>query len=215
MHLRVNEIFASINGEIAYPRQGSTAVFIRLQGCNLRCKYCDTPKGLETKAGEKWTIKEVLDKVAELGVRNVTVTGGEPLLQKEEVLTLVTKLHNRGHRINVETNGSCRIPSLPPSTSVHWIADYKLPSSGEFGSFHRENKALLSKKDVLKFVISDRNDYAYAVSFLEDTYFPSYPIFAFSPAMPEMDPKELASWMVADKLDITFSLQIHKVIGAR
>lgn len=215
MHLKVNEIFPSINGEIAYPRQGSTATFIRLQGCNLRCKYCDTPHGLKGNGGKKRSIQEVLDKVAALGLRNITVTGGEPLLQKDALTYLLQTLHNRRYRISVETNGSQRVPHL--LNYIHWIVDYKLPSSGEHKKFDGWNTALMRRKDVLKFVVQDREDYEAAKRFLfdADLFRASGPVLAFSPVMPDMEPGVLANWIVTDRLDATFSLQIHKVIGAR
>ncbi len=203
--LRVSEIFASIQGETSYV--GLPFAFVRLTGCNLRCRYCDTTYAYE--GGEEIPLEEVVSRVTSFGIPRVTVTGGEPLLQ-EEAPTLVAALLDRNHTVLVETNGTISLSRLDPRAVR--IMDVKCPGSGEEGKTAWENFALLTPADEVKFVISSEEDYRFAREVIE-TYGKKRPFRALlSPATGLLPPQELAGWMVADAVDARFQLQIHKLL---
>jgi 7-carboxy-7-deazaguanine synthase len=207
MSLNVNEIFYSIQGESTYA--GKPCVFIRLTGCNLRCSYCDTQYAYHD--GEKQDIREIMDKVASYGCRLVEVTGGEPLLQ-EETPHLINLLLGAGYKVLLETNGSRDISQVD-SRCVR-IVDIKCPSSGEKDRNDLANLNRLTGEDELKFVIGGREDYEYAKDLLNlILHGPSNKIpVHFSPAFGRMEPKELASWILNDRLNVRLHLQLHKYI---
>jgi 7-carboxy-7-deazaguanine synthase len=214
--LRVNSIFSSINGEACNRHQGSLCTFIRLQGCNLRCQYpCDTPGSQEIKAGKKMTIDQIIRKVNKLKNVNVTITGGEPLLQSDGLIDLVAALRHN-HYISIETNGSIRIPYWE---SVTWVADYKLPSSRMEGNMNINNYQQLTCCDLIKFVITDRKDFDRAMELI--SLFLLYEIkvnFVFSPSSGSIESAEmLVKWMlekpILKKEGAVLSLQLHKIIG--
>jgi 7-carboxy-7-deazaguanine synthase len=205
MMLRVSEIFASIQGETTYV--GLPFAFVRLTGCNLRCRYCDTAYAYE--GGEEISLEEVLSRVTCFGIPRVTVTGGEPLLQ-EEAPSLVAALLDRNHTVLVETNGTVPLSRLDPRAVR--IMDVKCPGSGEAGKTAWENFALLAPCDEVKFVISSEEDYRFACEVIE-TYGKKHPFKALlSPATGLLPPQELAGWMVGDAIDARFQLQIHKLV---
>lgn len=154
---QVVEIFQSINGE--GQRAGERAAFVRMKGCNLACSYCDTSWANELEASfRNMGIGEILDKLSEFHVKNVTVTGGEPLVQKAIVL-LLKVLAEAGYRVEVETNGSVPLePFRNISSEIAFTVDYKLPGSGMEERMLRENFRGLAAKDTVKFVVSDRAD---------------------------------------------------------
>ena len=203
--LRVSEIFASIQGETSYV--GLPFAFVRLTGCNLRCRYCDTTYAYE--GGEEIPLEEVVSRVTSIGIPRVTVTGGEPLLQ-EEAPALVAALLDRNHTVLVETNGTISLSRLDPRAVR--IMDVKCPGSGEEGKTAWENFALLTPADEVKFVISSKEDYRFAREVI-DTYGKKRPFRALlSPTTGLLPPQELAGWMVADAVDARFQLQIHKLL---
>ncbi len=191
--LKVNEIFYSIQGESTYA--GKPCVFIRLTGCNLRCSYCDTKYAYYD--GEKLDIHEIINKVALYGCPLVEVTGGEPLLQ-EETPYLISQLLGTGYKVLIETNGSQDI-SRVDCRSVR-IVDIKC------------NR--LRDEDELKFVIGGREDYDYAKDILSLIGHGSSSKIAvhFSPSFGRMEPKELAGWILNDRLNVRLHLQLHKYI---
>jgi 7-carboxy-7-deazaguanine synthase len=205
--LKVNEIFYSIQGESTYA--GKPCVFIRLTGCNLRCSYCDTKYAYYD--GEKLDIHEIINKVALYGCSLVEVTGGEPLLQ-EETPYLISQLLGTGYKVLIETNGSHDI-SRVDGRSVR-IVDIKCPSSGEKDRNDLANLNRLRDEDELKFVIGSREDYDYAKDILSLIGHGSSSKIAvhFSPSFGRMEPKELAGWILHDRLNVRLHLQLHKYI---
>jgi 7-carboxy-7-deazaguanine synthase len=205
--LKVNEIFYSIQGESTYA--GKPCVFIRLTGCNLRCSYCDTKYAYYD--GEKLDIHEIINKVALYGCPLVEVTGGEPLLQ-EETPYLISQLLGTGYKVLIETNGSQDI-SRVDCRSVR-IVDIKCHSSGEKDRNDLANLNRLRDEDELKFVIGSREDYDYAKDILSLIGHGSSSKITvhFSPSFGRMEPKELAGWILNDRLNVRLHLQLHKYI---
>lgn len=207
--LIISELFCSIQGESSYA--GLPCFFIRLAGCNLDCVYCDTEYAKSAEDGEKSTISEILEKVNAAGIPLVEITGGEPLLQ-EGVNELCQKLLAEKFQVLIETNGSLSISLL--SKEVIKIIDCKCPASGEADKMDLANFALLTKKDEVKFVISDREDYEYAVKVIREHELTEKvdnillsPNFS-NPGLPE----QLAEWILEDKLNVRMQLQLHKRI---
>jgi 7-carboxy-7-deazaguanine synthase len=209
--LRVHSIFTSIDGEVNTYHQGRVSTFLRLAGCNLRCSYCDTERAQLPTQGEVLAIEEVAQRIEALGVRKLTITGGEPLLQREGLSRLLYKLKafEGHHRVTIETNGS-----LPPDPllPVSYVMDYKLPSSGMEDRMNLPHFLELGQQDWLKFVVSDRQDFDWALRVLDQLPLLRAGV-AFSPASGAKGlPQALAGWMLEKKLDAVFSLQIHKLL---
>jgi 7-carboxy-7-deazaguanine synthase len=203
--LRVSEIFASIQGETSFV--GLPFSFVRLAGCNLRCRYCDTTYAYDD--GEEFPLDEVVSRVTFFGIRRVTVTGGEPLLQ-EEAPELVTALLDLDHTVLVETNGTVPISRLDPRAVK--IMDVKCPGSGEAGKMLWENFAHLTAHDEVKFVVSSEEDYRFAREVIRK-YGEERPFHSLlSPAFGLLPPEQLAGWMVGDAVDARFQLQLHKLV---
>ncbi|GAB4373264.1 MAG: 7-carboxy-7-deazaguanine synthase QueE [Deltaproteobacteria bacterium] len=203
--LLVSEIFASIQGETSYA--GLPFSFVRLAGCNLRCRWCDTPYAWE--GGEEFPLEEVVRRVSLFGIPRVTVTGGEPLLQPE-AFSLVSTLADRGETVLVETNGTIPLAELDPRAVK--IMDVKCPGSGESGRTVWENFAALSPRDEVKFVLASEEDYRYALEVLERHGGGREFGVLFSPAAGLLPPERLAGWMVGDRLNARFQLQLHKLV---
>lgn len=202
--LKVNEIFYSIQGESSFA--GLPCVFVRLTGCNLRCAYCDTRYAYGE--GRLMEIDEVLSRVAAYGGRLVEVTGGEPLIQEETPL-LIERLLQAGCRVLLETNGSCDIGRVDPRCVR--IVDVKCPSSGMAETNDLKNLTRLTENDELKFVVGDRDDYAFARKIMN-----ALPeagagcTVNIGPVFDKLAPKTLAEWMLADRLNARLNLQLHK-----
>lgn len=203
--LKVNEIFHSIQGES--DRAGLPCVFVRLAGCALRCDWCDTEYAFFE--GRPKTVEEVVDQVAGFGCRLVEITGGEPLLQRES-LRLMRVLLDRGYEVLLETAGSEPIEDVPEG--VVRIVDVKCPGSGESDRNRWENLESLRPTDQVKFVIRDRADYDWAVERMRETGIEARCPVLLSPVHGELDPSELASWMLADRLSARLQIQLHKVL---
>ena len=209
--LFVNEIFGSIDGEGI--RTGELATFIRLAGCNLRCVYCDTSYALQCNQGKKMTIKEIVDKANEIGYRNITLTGGEPLLQKNSI-KLIEALIENGFLVNIETNGSMDITPLLDKNVIITL-DYKTLASGVNDKMLLSNIDKLRPIDVLKFVC-DRNDFDDIKHVLKGHQIKSY--VYFSPIFKAIQPYELVDFLKelhnegfnTNKLRV--QVQLHKVI---
>ncbi|MFC1494099.1 radical SAM protein [Thermodesulfobacteriota bacterium] len=206
MTLKVNEIFYSIQGESAY--SGKPCAFVRLTGCNLRCTYCDTAYAYYE--GTSMNIEDIAEKIESFGCSLVEITGGEPLLQSETP-QLIAVLLDRGYRLLLETNGSKNI-GVVDKRCVR-IMDIKCPSSGEEKNNDLENLNRLNPGDEIKFVIADRVDYDFARDILGHVPYNKTGISVnFSPCFSEINPDELASWILDDKLDVRLNLQLHKYI---
>ena len=203
--LRVSEIFASIQGETSFV--GLPFAFVRLTGCNLRCRYCDTTYAYDE--GEEFPLEEIVSRATAFGIPRVMVTGGEPMLQ-EEAPALVSALCDLSHTVLVETNGTVPLSRLDPRAVK--IMDVKCPGSGESGKTIWENFTLLTPRDEVKFVVSSEEDYRFAREVIT-TYGKARPFKALlSPVFGHLPPEKLAGWMVGDALDARFQLQLHKMV---
>lgn len=203
--LRLTEIFLSVQGESR--SVGWPTVFVRLTGCPLRCQYCDTAYAFH--GGEWWEIDAILAEVARHGARHVCVTGGEPLAQKR-CLALLEKLCDAGYEVSLETSGALDISGVDPRVSR--VVDLKTPGSKEMQRNRLENIALLTPRDQLKFVICDRADYEWARAMVAEHQLADRCEVLFSPSQGQLEPRQLAEWLLADKLPVRFQLQLHKVL---
>lgn len=203
----VNEIFYSIDGEGL--RAGELAVFIRLAGCDLRCSYCDTGYALDGNAGTDMDIREIVEEVKGYGCRNVTLTGGEPLIH-QGVLELVETLTQNGFQVNIETNGASPIGQfLFPDTII--TMDYKCPSSGCEDSMLLEDLGLLRPQDALKFVVGTTQDLERAQEILEK-YRPKAMAY-LSPVFGRIEPASIVDFMKEHHMErCRLQLQLHKYI---
>jgi 7-carboxy-7-deazaguanine synthase len=204
-HLNVTEIYYSLQGESAY--SGYPCIFIRLSECNLRCVYCDTQYAFGK--GKSMAISSIMEEVKKYPCSLTEITGGEPLLQ-EDVDALFEELHKSSYKILLETNGAISLEKVPDY--VIKIVDVKTPGSGMVDAFLKDNLDYLNDKDELKFVLTDKNDYQFALSFLAQ-YKPKVNIIHFSPLTEVLEPKELAKWMLKDGIKAKLTLQLHKIIG--
>lgn len=205
MALRITEIFFSLQGEAS--RVGLPTVFVRLTGCPLRCTWCDTEYAFT--GGTAMEIPAILAEVARHPTRQVCVTGGEPLAQKE-CPALLTGLCDAGYEVSTETSGALDIGEIDPRVSR--IMDLKAPDSGETARNRWENLALLSPRDELKIVIASRRDYDWASETLRQRGLSERCPVLFSPAQGKIEPRELAEWILADGLPVRFQLQLHKLL---
>lgn len=205
MKLKIHEIFYSLQGESS--RVGLPTVFVRLTGCPMRCVYCDTAYAFN--GGNNMEIKDILAKVAEFGTSYVTVTGGEPLAQKD-CHSLLNALCDLGYSVSLETGGAMDIGAVDPRVSV--ILDIKTPESGEVKNNIWDNLGLLKKSDEVKFVLCSRADYEWAKEVLANYLLADKCSVLFSPVYSQVNPTELAEWVLADKLPVRMQLQLHKIL---
>lgn len=203
--LRITEIFLSLQGEAR--DAGWPTVFVRLTGCPLRCQYCDTAYAFH---GGDWAdIDMILARVAGFGVRHVCVTGGEPLAQKR-CLALLRALCDAGYRVSLETSGAMDIQ--PVDRRVSRVVDIKTPGSGEVERNLWDNLQHLTLHDQVKCVICSREDYLWARDIVRQHGLPERCDVLFSPSHGQVSPRELADWIVADRLPVRFQLQLHKLL---
>ena len=205
MSLRLTEIFHSLQGEAA--RTGLPTVFIRLTGCPLRCTWCDTTYSFT--GGEAASIDSILAEVRKYSARQVCVTGGEPLAQKE-CPALLSALCDAGYDVSLETSGALDVCGIDPRVSR--IMDLKAPDSGECERNRWENLACLNARDEIKIVIASRADYDWAKARIAEHRLPEICPVLLSPAAGQVVPAELADWILADGLDVRFQLQLHKLL---
>jgi 7-carboxy-7-deazaguanine synthase len=218
--MQITEIYRSIQGESSFA--GIPCTFVRLTACNLRCAWCDSEYTFTggTKMSPEQVEQEVI-KLAESGL--VEFTGGEPMLQERELAPLMERLLERGYTLLLETSGERPLERVPKA--VHKIVDVKCPGSGEGGSFCLSNLATLTEHDEIKFVLTDHGDYEFARDFtrkhgleskVRDVIFS--PAFLKAPDSARdtsncmLDPRQLAEWILQDKLNVRLGLQIHKFI---
>ncbi len=203
--LRITEIFHSIQGEST--QTGRPCVFVRLTGCNLRCVWCDTAYAFE--GGEAMSIEAIADRVAAYGTDLVLLTGGEPLAQ-EGVHDLIDRLLEQGREVMIETGGSLDIARLDRRVRV--VLDVKCPGSGMEPKNRWENLEHLKPTDEIKFVLNDRRDYEYARDLIRRRELVGRATLLLSPVHGVLAPRELAEWMLSDRLPARLQLQIHKMI---
>jgi len=202
--MKIYSIFKSIQGEGL--TIGAPTTFVRTSGCPLRCTYCDTTQAYDT--GEQMTLDAIMKKVKKFGTRNVCLTGGEPLAQRDAP-KLVQMLLDAGFKVVVETNGAMPLDELPCTESLTISMDIKCPSSGESEKMLFDNIELLGPTDQLKFIISDDKDYAYAKEILEK-YSPKCEVI-FTPVGGK-DLKAVAEKVLKEKLEVRVLPQLHKFI---
>lgn len=206
MHrLRITEIFYSLQGETR--TVGLPTVFIRLTGCPLRCGYCDSEYAF--KGGQWHSIDELLAKTASYKPRYVTVTGGEPLAQKD-CLPLLTALCDAGYQVSLETSGA--LPIAEVDNRVMKVMDLKTPDSGEVERNLWENLQYIQAHDQIKFVICSERDYQWAKTMMDTHQLAERCEVLFSPSHEVLDNKTLADWIISDNLPVRFQLQLHKYI---
>jgi 7-carboxy-7-deazaguanine synthase len=203
--LLVNEIFYSIQGESTFA--GLPCVLVRLTGCQMRCRWCDTPYSFYQ--GKWMTLAKVLEEVAGHGCPLVEITGGEPLLQPG-VHALMQKLCDSGYRVLLETGGGLDIAPVDPR--VHRIVDVKCPGSGEAERNHWANLDRLRPDDQLKFVLAGRSDYEWARDQVRDRGLEARCTVLFSPVHGELELEPLAAWVLEDRLAVRLQVQLHKLI---
>jgi len=203
--LRITEVFYSLQGEAS--RVGLPTVFVRLTGCPLRCTWCDTTYSFT--GGEAATIESVLAEVAKYPVRQVCVTGGEPLSQKE-CLPLLTALCDAGYDVSLETSGALDVSAVDPRVSR--IMDLKAPDSGEVERNLWANLGCLNTRDEIKVVIASRGDYEWARDVFRQHQLDRLCPVLFSPAQGLLEARSLADWILADGLNVRFQLQLHKLL---
>jgi 7-carboxy-7-deazaguanine synthase len=203
--LRVNEIFYSLQGEAR--TVGLPTVFIRLTGCPLRCGYCDTEYAFHE--GGWMTTAEILAQIAGYQPRYVTVTGGEPLAQRP-CTELLAQLCDVGYEVSLETSGAVDIGKVDPRVSI--VMDIKTPGSGEMEKNEAANLLCLKQTDQIKFVICDRADYEWSRALLQRERLAERFEVLFSPAWGRIEPKELAEWVLADRLPVRVQIQLHKLL---
>lgn len=218
--MQIIEIYRSLQGESSFA--GIPCIFVRLAACNLRCVWCDSEYTFT--GGKKMTADEVGEEVARLSPGGlVEITGGEPMLQERELVPLMESLLARGYTLLLETSGERPLERVPQA--VHKIVDVKCPGSGEGGTFSMANLKSLTPRDEVKFVLADRADYEFARDFTRHHQLEAKvnsvifsPVFLKNPSSQrdasncQLDPRQLAEWILEDKLNVRLGLQIHKFI---
>ena len=207
--LKIYETFSSIQGEST--RAGIPCFFIRLAQCNLRCSYCDTKRAQILLNSREIPIEDLLKQARDSGLNLVEITGGEPMLQADGVCRLAEGLIRQGHTVMIETNGSCDLRNLPEA--VIRIVDWKTPSSGEDGKMFLPNFSSLRPCDEVKFVLSDENDYRFAMEKIKEYRLAEQtPNLLFSPVYGALAGADLVQWILRDHAPARLNLQIHKYI---
>ncbi len=203
--LRITEIFLSIQGETS--RVGLPTVFIRLTGCPLRCSYCDTEYAFY--GGTSMAIASICEKTASYNTPYVTVTGGEPLAQKQ-CLSLLEVLCDQGYDVSLETGGALDVSTI--DARVSRILDIKTPGSGEAHRVLWTNLEHLNNEDEIKFVLCDEGDYSWAKELVLEKALDKLCVVLFSPVYAKLPPEKLAEWILRDKLPVRLQLQMHKIL---
>jgi 7-carboxy-7-deazaguanine synthase len=205
LRLKITEIFFSLQGEA--DTVGFPTVFVRLTGCPLRCRFCDTAYAFH--GGEWRTVDQVLAKVGEIAPRYVCVTGGEPLAQKN-CLPLLTRLCDARYRVSLETSGAMPLDGV--DARVIRVVDVKTPGSGEERRNRYDDLQLLRPEEQIKFVICDRADYEWSREQVASRGLSARCQVLFSPSAEQLPARELADWILADRLPVRFQMQLHKVL---
>lgn len=203
--LKIFEIFYSLQGESS--RVGLPTIFIRLSGCPMRCHYCDTAYAFQ--GGSMMTIDEIMEAIKKYHTHYVTVTGGEPLAQKE-VLNLLKVLADQNFKVSLETGGGLSIKEVDPRIKI--ILDIKTPESGEEKKNYWENLNFIHLKDEIKFVLCSREDYDWAKKIINQYKLPEKCDVLFSPAYQKLNNTDLGNWILEDQLPVRMQIQLHKLL---
>ena len=203
--LKIFEIFYSLQGESS--RVGLPTIFIRLSGCPMRCHYCDTAYAFQ--GGSMMAVDEIMEAIKKYDTRYVTVTGGEPLAQKE-VLSLLKVLADQNYDVSLETGGGISIKEVDPRIKI--ILDIKTPESGEEKKNHWENLNLIHAKDEIKFVLCNREDYDWAKKILDQYKLTERCHVLFSPVYQKLNTTDLGNWILEDQLPVRLQIQLHKLL---
>ena len=203
--LKIFEIFYSLQGESS--RVGLPTIFIRLSGCPMRCNYCDTAYAFQ--GGSMMTIDEIIEAIKKYHTHYVTVTGGEPLAQKE-VLNLLKVLADQNFKVSLETGGGLSIKEVDPRIKI--ILDIKTPESGEEKKNYWENLNLIHSKDEIKFVLCSREDYDWAKKIINQYKLPEKCDVLFSPVYQKLNNTDLGNWILEDQLPVRMQIQLHKLL---
>ena len=201
----INEIFYSIQGEAK--NSGKPTIFIRTAGCPFRCSYCDTEYAFTE--GNKFKISNIISKIKSYKTNYVTVTGGEPLAQKNTII-LLSALLNNSYNVSIETSGLLDIIDIPNDIEI--VMDIKTPSSNEDSKNIKNNLSIIKKTDVIKFVIGNREDYEWSKDILIKNCLSNFKNIYFSPVHDALNLSDLADWILSDNLNVTLQLQLHKYI---
>ena len=203
--LKIFEIFYSLQGESS--RVGLPTIFIRLSGCPMRCHYCDTAYAFQ--GGSMMDMDDIMETIKKYNTRYVTVTGGEPLAQKE-VLSLLKVLADQNYDVSLETGGGISIKEVDPRIKI--ILDIKTPESGEEKKNHWENLNLIHAKDEIKFVLCSREDYDWAKKILDQYKLTEKCHVLFSPVYQKLNATDLGNWILEDQLPVRLQIQLHKLL---
>lgn len=203
--LRITEIFHSLQGEST--TVGLPTVFVRLTGCPLRCQYCDTAYAFH--GGQQVSIDDIISKIQSFNCRHVCVTGGEPLAQPACV-ELLKKLCDENFIVSIETSGARDISLVDLRVMI--VMDLKTPDSGECDKNKISNITHLKPSDQIKFVLCSRNDYEWATAMIFQHKLNDITQVLFSPSWGQLDPTQLADWIIKDRLNVRFQLQLHKIL---
>ena len=221
VYYNISEIFGSIEGEGT--RTGELTTFIRFYGCNLRCSWCDSSYSYTNNDYTKMTLQEIITKVKEIGYRNITITGGEPLIQ-QDIQILINTLCSDKYYVNIETNGSVDISTFRfvGYNNLFFTMDYKCPSSNMNSHMLLQNYKALNKNDVVKFVVADTQDLDKAYAFIKDlkymynmanTQEVEYPLFYISPVFNKIELKDIVQYMKDKNMEgVRLQVQLHKII---
>ena len=221
VYYNISEIFGSIEGE--GKRTGELTTFIRFYGCNLRCSWCDSSYSYTNNDYTKMTLQEIITKVKEIGYRNITITGGEPLIQ-QDIQILINTLCSDKYYVNIETNGSVDISTFRfvGYNNLFFTMDYKCPSSNMNSHMLLQNYKALNKNDVVKFVVADTQDLDKAYAFIKDlkymynmanTQEVEYPLFYISPVFNKIELKDIVQYMKDKNMEgVRLQVQLHKIV---
>lgn len=205
--LRITELFYSIQGESN--TSGYPTVFVRLTGCPLRCQFCDTAYAFQ--GGNLISIDRILEQISAYKTSHVCVTGGEPLAQPN-CLPLLQRLCDANYIVSIETSGALDISQIDPRVLI--VMDLKTPGSGEVSKNLWTNIPLLKAQDQIKFVICDHDDYLWACDMIKQYQLTEKAHVIFSTSWEQLNPTDLANWILADHLPVRFQLQLHKILWA-
>lgn len=209
--LRISEIFLSIQGESS--QVGKPSVFIRLQGCNLRCEWCDTQYARKKNSSESMelTNREIFDRIKDYGINYVTITGGEPLTQEKYLLELMQMLIKDDFIVSIETNGSISLENIPKQ--VIKVMDVKCPSSRMSKQNKFDNFDYLTNKDEIKFVVADNEDLKYVEEIFQKYKLSKYVNeIIISPVENKINPQFVAEWILENRFPMRLQLQMHKIL---